>query len=191
MYISLLFHHIFPIFVMLIWNKGTVVTQSHIGTCRSRTPFVYCLSFKKINVMRLIKLLTFSLLVTLVTLNIKASNGDNKSTFDWTPLITVISKLESGGNPKARNGQYIGILQISPGLVNVCNNILKGKGSSDRFTLNDRYSKEKSIQMFTLFMERYNPTNCIDKAIRMWKGGTRYSIKATQSYVNRVMRLLK
>ncbi len=141
--------------------------------------------------MRLIKLLTFSLLVTLVTLNIKASNGDNKSTFDWTPLITVISKLESGGNPKARNGQYIGILQISPGLVNVCNNILKSKGSSDRFTLNDRYSKEKSIQMFTLFMERYNPTNCIDKAIRMWKGGTRYSIKATQSYVNRVMRLLK
>ncbi len=45
--------------------------------------------------------------------------------------------------------------------------------------------------MFLLIQSYYNPTNNIEKAIRMWNGGFNYSVKRTQKYFERVMTALK
>jgi hypothetical protein len=108
--------------------------------------------------------------------------------FDWGPVMDAITKVESGGNARAVCGPYVGVMQISPGMVSECNAILKQRGSSKRFKLNDRFSKTKSREMFVVFMSKYNPTNNVEKAIRMWNGGARYSVRGTQKYYRKVMR---
>lgn len=113
------------------------------------------------------------------------ASGDG---FDWRPLIDAIAHFESRGNARAVNGQYVGLLQISPALVRECNNILKSRGSSTRYTLRDRYDADKSREMFALIQSHHNPSNSIDRAIRIWKGGIGYSIRKTQGYVNRVLK---
>ncbi len=110
-------------------------------------------------------------------------------TFDWEPLMACLIKIESNGNPRAKSGIYVGVLQISPGMVRSCNNILAKRGSSKRFSLNDRYSVEKSKEMFVIFQSKFNPGNSIEKAIRSWQGGPRYTIRGTQRYYNKVMKL--
>ena len=67
-----------------------------------------------------------------------------KKNFDWSGVIEAIIKVESNGNPNARNGngKCVGILQITPVLVKECNNILKGMKSAKRYTLNDRKNQE-------------------------------------------------
>lgn len=71
----------------------------------------------------------------------------------------------------------MGLLQISPVLVRECNNILKARGESKRYTLKDRYNAEKSREMFAIIQSHHNPTNSIERAIRIWKGGIGYSIR--------------
>lgn len=120
-----------------------------------------------------------------------AQEGTSAATdggFDWRPLIDAIAHFESRGNARAVNGQYVGLLQISPVLVRECNNILKQRGSSTRYTLRDRYSAEKSREMFALIQSHHNPSNSLERAIRIWKGGIGYSISKTQGYVNRVLK---
>lgn len=108
----------------------------------------------------------------------------NRKTTDheWNTLIRAMIYCESKGNPKAKNGQYVGVLQISPICVRGVNQI-----GVKRFSYSDRKSREKSIEMFNIFMDRYNPTHDIEKAIRMWSGGVRYSVKRTQKNYNRVI----
>ena len=55
--------------------------------------------------------------------------------------------------------------------------------------MSDRYSKEKSIEMFNVYQNRYNPEHNIEKALRIWNGGPRYSIKGTNGYVRKVMKV--
>ena len=45
----------------------------------------------------------------------------------WEALLEAISFVESRHNPKARNGIYVGCLQIGPLMVKECNSILKNK----------------------------------------------------------------
>lgn len=112
---------------------------------------------------------------------------------DWNPVIDAVIQVESKGNPRAfnKNGNCAGILQITPGLVKQCNVILKAKGSSKRYSLNDRYDVEKSKEMFILVQEHYNKECNVEKAIRIWNGGPKYSITKTQRYLNKVMRYYK
>ena len=84
----------------------------------------------------------------------------------------------------------LGVLQISPALVTECNNILKRSNSPKRYTLKDRFNVEKSKEMFVLIQSYYNPKNNVEKAIRMWNGGIGYSVKRTQRYYEKVMRLM-
>lgn len=44
--------------------------------------------------------------------------------------------------------------------------------------------------MFVLIQSYYNPKNNVEKAIRMWNGGIGYSVKRTQRYYEKVMRLM-
>lgn len=116
---------------------------------------------------------------------------DEKASYNWDPLIEALMQVESNGNPKAKNGNQIGALQITPILVKECNMILKKRGSSKRFTLEDRLSIEKSKEMFAIFQSYHNPNNDLEFAIRSWNGGPRFSKRATQNYYNKVMRYYK
>ena len=111
--------------------------------------------------------------------------------FDWRPVMDAIMHVESKGNAKAVNGPHAGILQISKGIVTECNSILKSKGSTKRYTLADRFSPNKSREMFVLFQSRHNVSNNIERAIRMWHGGVNFSKSKTQQYYNRVKKFLK
>lgn len=117
--------------------------------------------------------------------------GAKKSQFDWHPVMDAIIQVESEGNPKAVSGNSCGAMQITPILVRECNNILKRRKSKKRYRLSDRFNVEKSKEMFVLFQSFHNPKNSIEQAIRSWNGGLRYSVKGTQRYFNKVMKLLK
>lgn len=105
--------------------------------------------------------------------------------------MTAIIQVESGGNANAKSGSSCGAMQITPILVVECNNILKRKKSKKRFSLRDRFSIEKSKEMFVLIQSYFNPLNDIEKAIRSWNGGNNYSVKRTQRYFEKVMSLIK
>ena len=108
--------------------------------------------------------------------------------FNWNPVMDAIIQVESKGNPNAVSGNSVGVLQITPILVKDCNYILKRQKSKKRFTLADRYSVEKSKEMFLLIQAHYNPTNNVEKGIRLWNGGNNYSVRATNAYYKKVMR---
>ncbi len=101
--------------------------------------------------------------------------------------MDAIVEVESGGNVKAVNGICAGPMQISPVLVRQCNQILKEQKSKKRYTLRDRYSLDKSKEMFLLIQQACNPERSIEWAVRAWNGGPKYSIKATNRYYRKVL----
>ena len=105
--------------------------------------------------------------------------------------MDAIIQVESEGDAKAVNGNCCGAMQIAPILVEDCNMILQKRGEKRRYTLDDRFNKKKSREMFVLIMSHYNPQNDVERAIRLWNGGVRYKMKSTQRYYNKVMALLK
>lgn len=115
----------------------------------------------------------------------------NQNSFDWTPIMEAIIQVESEGNANAVSGKYCGAMQISPILVEECNNILKERNSKKRYTLKDRFSVEKSKEMFLLIQSRYNPSNNVEKAIRAWNGGNNYKVSSTNRYYRRVISAMK
>ena len=136
-------------------------------------------------------------LMTLIFLSTVAMAGGNgaksvkTSGFDWNPVMDAIIQVESGGNAKAVSGNSVGAMQITPILVKDCNIILKKRNSKLRYTLADRYSLEKSKEMFLLIQSFHNPENNIEKAIRAWNGGPKYSVRATNRYYKKVMNKMK
>lgn len=111
----------------------------------------------------------------------------------WDNVIKAISVVESGEKPNARNGQYVGILQIGNAAVKDCNRINIKNDDPRRYTLKDRYDREKSIEMFWIIQKFYNPELDIEKAIRLWNGGVgnlKHPHK-TERYYKKVMSVLK
>lgn len=122
-----------------------------------------------------------------------SASSQAKKPYDWSKVIDAIIQIESKGNAKARNpiGDCCGILQITPTLVKDVNEYLKMKKSKKRYTLADRYNVQKSKEMFILYQERYNKTNDVEKAIRLWNGGCGYSVAKTNGYLKKVMQYYK
>ena len=110
--------------------------------------------------------------------------------FDWQPVIDAIIQVESHGNAKAKKGNSVGAMQITPILVRECNNILESRKEKKRFSLADRYNVTKSREMFLIMQSQFNPENNIEKAIRAWNGGNNYSKRRTQRYYEKVMAVL-
>ncbi|SEF42891.1 Transglycosylase SLT domain-containing protein [Xylanibacter ruminicola] len=145
---------------------------------------------------QLIKKASVSLMVLMMTsFTAFASSSGNKNTksssFDWNPVMDAIIQVESEGNPRAVSGNSVGAMQITPILVRECNEILKKQKSKKRYTMDDRYSVEKSKEMFLLIQKYFNPENSIEKAIRSWNGGVKYSVKATNRYYKKVLARMK
>ena len=132
-------------------------------------------------------------IATLAPLPVAAgdANSTTSSRYDWNPVMEAIIHVESRGDAKAVSGNSCGAMQITPILVQECNNILKKRKSKKRFTLQDRFSVQKSKEMFLLYQSHYNPTNNVEKAIRSWNGGNNYSVKRTHSYYKKVMAKLR
>lgn len=132
-------------------------------------------------------------LMALFMMSLSAAAGDSiwsmskRSSFDWNPVMDAIIQVESEGNPRAVSGNSVGVMQITPVLVKECNNILQKQKSNKRYTLDDRYSVEKSKEMFLLIQKYFNPENNVEKAIRSWNGGMKYSIRATNKYYKKVL----
>ena len=139
------------------------------------------------------KLVSLNLSILLMTsLSVGAvTRGNSSAPFDWNSIMEAIIQVESGGNPNAVSGKSVGAMQITPICVKECNIILQKRGSKLRYTMNDRYDVKKSKQMFLLIQSYHNKANDVEKAIRLWNGGPRYSIKGTNRYYRKVMRYLK
>ena len=132
-------------------------------------------------------------IILTVMLMLPISVGAQEEKFDWSRVIDAIAKVESKVNPKAHNpiGDCAGILQITPGLVKQCNTWLKVKKSKKRYTLRDRYNVSKSKEMFEMYQHYLNPSNDVEKAIRIWNGGPGYSVSKTNGYLKKVMKYYK
>lgn len=139
---------------------------------------------------KIAKVTLFTTIITLSSMSTIARENASKR-FNWGPLMDAITQVESEGNSRAVSGNQCGAMQITPILVEDCNAILKKRGEKKRFTLNDRFSVKRSREMFVLIMSHYNPTNDIEKAIRIWNGGVNYTNKGTQRYYKKVMALYK
>ena len=110
---------------------------------------------------------------------------------DWSRVTAAIAIVESKGNPRAVNGDAVGLLQIRPILVRDINRILKLRKSSKRYTLADRYNPQKSREMFEIYQSYYNPSGSVEKAIRLWNGGSGYTNRGTEQYYRKVRREMK
>lgn len=113
--------------------------------------------------------------------------------FNWYNVIEAIIYVESRGdnNAVSKDGTCVGPMQIKKIVVDDCNEYCKIIGSNKRYTYDDRYNKDKSIEMFILIQKRYNKSNDIEKAIRIWNGGCNYSVSKTESYYQRVIKKYK
>ena len=109
----------------------------------------------------------------------------------WDNLIKAISAVESKGNTRAVSGKHVGILQISPIVVDECNRINKLKKNVKRYTYGDRYSKKKSIEMFWIIQNFYNPQLDIDYMVLLWNIGNSAMKKPKRKtkYYKKVMKI--
>lgn len=110
---------------------------------------------------------------------------------DWGRVLKAIAYVESKNNPRAVCGDQVGLLQIRPIMVKDCNRILEKRGSNKRYTLRDRYNPVKSREMFILYQSHYNPKGSIERAIRLWNGGSGYSVRGTQGYYQKVKKAMR
>ena len=142
-----------------------------------------------------IKKASVSLIALTITLTVFAGGNAKSATktsgFDWNPIMDAIIQVESEGDPKAVSGNSVGAMQITPILVKDCNDILKKQKSKKRYTMADRYSVAKSKEMFLIIQKYYNPENNIEKAIRLWNGGVKYTKRATNRYYKKVLAQMK
>ena len=100
-----------------------------------------------------------------------------KEIFDYNKsydnkILSAIMFVESSYDNFAYNPNEdaVGCLQIRRCMVDDINRILERKNSLLRFNYNDRWSRNKSIQMFEIYCKYYN-LNSYEKIARCWNGG--------------------
>ena len=104
-------------------------------------------------------------------------------------LIEALRQVESEGiedihgDIGLKEGPSVGVLQIRPIMVREVNRILKIRKIDKKYKLKDRYSREKSIEMFNIWREFYHPDGNFEVISRTWNGGPRgYLKKSTVGY---------
>jgi len=125
----------------------------------------------------------------MVVVSLGVSAQDINLEKKWGAVVEAIAQVESEGHPElvSKNGLYVGYLQISKILVRQINQIL----GTQAYTYNDRYDKQKSIEMFIIYQEHYNKEGNMEKAIRLWCSGDLRCMsrkRASEGYYKRVMR---
>lgn len=113
------------------------------------------------------------------------------TTVNYDNLITAIGTVESKLNDNAISGGHAGFLQISKVCVADCNRINKLKGIPTKYTLQDRFNHQKSIEMFWIIQNFYNPKLDVDYMILMWNEGNSAMKKHKRKtkYYQKVMKI--
>jgi len=108
-------------------------------------------------------------------------------------LVSALIFVESRGNDSAIGDRHlvgneaVGALQIRPIMLREVNRILKLQGIDKRFKLNDRYSREKTIEMFYIWKNYYHKNSTHEEIARTWNGGPRGAKSSrTIKYWNKV-----
>lgn len=115
-------------------------------------------------------------------------------TLDVDPLIQAMIMVESEGNDSAyhKGEKAAGCLQIRPIMVREVNRILGIQKSELEYTLEDRWSREKSIEMFHIVNGYHNKNSTYEEIARAWNGGPNWFKKSlTKRYWKRVQKQLK
>tara|TARA_R110000744_G_C19066066_1_gene529552 strand:- start:89 stop:559 length:471 start_codon:yes stop_codon:yes gene_type:complete len=111
-------------------------------------------------------------------------------------LISALIHVESRGIDSAIGDKHlgepsIGVLQIRPIMVREVNRICKKLGLKQRFTLKDRFDRQKSIHMFTIWKGYHHKDDNFEAIARSWNGGPRWrKIKRTEKYWDKVEKQL-
>ena len=89
-------------------------------------------------------------------------------------VIDAIMEVESSNNDSAYNAyeDAVGCLQIRKCMVDDVNRILKRQDTTIRYTYNDRWIRQKSLEMFYIYCEYYK-LNTAQQIARCWNGGPR------------------
>lgn len=114
---------------------------------------------------------------------------------NWDDFVDAMIWNESRGNDSAvgDNGKAVGCLQIHKIMVREVNRILKRNKVDKRYSYNDRWDRQKSIEMFEIMAEQVDC--CEDLSFRQyceivarkWNGGGRgHKKEATLAYWHRV-----
>ena len=108
----------------------------------------------------------------------------------WSQFVSAVIEVESGGDDKAIGDTHlvgneaVGCLQIRPVMIREVNRIQKKKV----FTLADRYSRSKSIEIFNLIADG---DRNLERVARRWNGGAKGDRKkSTENYWSKVKRIL-
>lgn len=115
-------------------------------------------------------------------------------------IYSSIVWVESKGDDKAKSRDgSVGIIQIKPVMVTEVNRICKIMGFEERFTLADRFDKQKSQEMFWIYQEFYHPhldwetltKKDMESIARKWNGGPKGHVKrSTRKYWAKIERQL-
>lgn len=112
-------------------------------------------------------------------------------------LLTALILVESRGNDSAVGDRHlvgneaVGALQIRPIMVREVNRILRIQKSSKRYTLKDRFSREKTIEMFLVWKNFHHKDSNHETIARNWNGGPKgYKLRRTERYWNKVQKEL-
>ena len=129
-----------------------------------------------------------SLMLEIDTLTWENEIWDFNIQNNTTHLLSALMFVESGNNDSAHaiGEDAVGVLQIRKTMVDDVNRILKRQGKDHRFTYDDRWLRNKSIQMFDIYCKHYGLTTA-EEIARCWNGGPRGMDKeATVYYWNKV-----
>jgi hypothetical protein len=112
-------------------------------------------------------------------------------------LVSALILVESRGNDSAIGDRHlvgneaIGALQIRPIMVKEVNRILKIQKSDKRFTLKDRFERDKSIEMFYIWKNYHHKDSEPEVIARNWNGGPKgFKLNRTVKYWNKVEKQL-
>ena len=98
-------------------------------------------------------------------------------------LIEAMIIVESDGRDHIIGDKHLGenyaagALQIRPVMVREVNRILKLQHRPHRYKLKDRFSRQKSIEMFNIWRQFHHPDDDFEKIARNWNGGPKGYLK--------------
>jgi len=112
-------------------------------------------------------------------------------------LVSALIHVESRGNDSAIGDRHlvgeeaVGALQIRPIMVREVNRILRIQKIDKRFTLKDRFERDKSIEMFYIWKNYHHKDSDYETIARNWNGGPKgYKLNRTVKYWNKVEKQL-
>lgn len=89
----------------------------------------------------------------------------------WDLFVEAVIWRESRGNTNAigDGGKAVGVLQIHPIMVREANRIIAlNGGDREAYAYDDRYDREKSIEIFKIVQDYHNKEHDLVKALDIW-----------------------